>query len=69
MFLKGTICVTKSPSRINSSKLIFWLYILGIQFNLYQNITEIWILFSNKVLGTADVCVALILLHLYTDIM
>ena len=31
----------------------FWLYILGVQFNLYQNITEICRLFSNKVLGVA----------------
>ena len=29
----------------------FWLYTMGVQFNFYQNITEIYILFYNKVLG------------------
>ena len=32
---------------------VFSDYILGVQFNFYQNITEICIVFSNKVLGTA----------------
>ena len=32
-------------------KCISWLYIVGVQLNFYQNITEICILFSNKVLG------------------
>ena len=35
----------------------FWLYILGVQFNFYQNITEICIFFSNKVLGTTIHCI------------
>ena len=42
-----------TPYWFTTSKWIFWLYILGVQFNFYQNITEICILFSNKVLGTA----------------
>ena len=33
-----------APYRFTTSKWIFWLYILGIQFNFYQNITEICIL-------------------------
>ena len=41
-----------SPYLITTSKWVFWLYIVGVQLNFYQNITEICILFSNKVLGT-----------------
>ena len=42
-----------SPSRIATSKWNFWLYILGVHLNFYQNNTEICILFLNKVLGMA----------------
>ena len=43
----------EAPSRFTTSKWNFWLYILGVQLNFYQNITEICVLISNKVLGMA----------------
>ena len=33
-----------SPYQFTTSKWIIWLYILGVQLNFYQNITEIFIL-------------------------
>ena len=42
-----------STLSIHYIQMDFWLYILGVQFNFYQNITEICILFSNKVMGMA----------------
>ena len=42
-----------TPYRFTTSKWIFWLYIMGVQFNFYQNIAEICLLFPNKVMGTA----------------
>ena len=52
-FLEVNLHLYWTPSRITTSKWIFWLYILSVQYNFYQNITEICILSSNKILGTA----------------